>query len=387
MTDGANTWYQDFHFIPALLGNVDPAFVAANLPHVGSFDTATVDTYVDTYTAAGTFVSGLLTEMRNASLFVGTLSANSAAVISRTEPGPVNPSGTHVGYKYEFGYNPDAGEATAGIGQAEACIYVMATDLEPDVRIIEFGATGTVVIQDPTVVLQNQSQAAGWGDLSASNVDIATNITDQSTLINILNLFSPGTVTKDSDQGQPGTHDVQFFNDTATTEIYTTAFMPAVIKAGGSTAVQGTSSIAGWVMNGLIAWGLYGADLIKNFPSWLLGVEAVKDNLPSLSDLTELGQLTGINSQLISLNNSIDTIELDFTNAANSLDRIADALEAMQYQVEPEVPELDPPNLHNVVKDLAHQVELMTELRTTINLKAKGIQVDAFTGAVEGAGP
>lgn len=431
-----------WHFNPAIKGAFDPILIFD--PATGLFDQKVDAAHADwVYGLVGAvrfqnWVTGIAGTLVNSGLCGGTFSPNSCTVFLGTD-GPR--TGKVIALGHSLRYNPTAAEFTLGYqGIAASQMYAISFGGTDGHNILgnTSVATNVGVNATPQLVIQQGTSEAAWNNFQLSVDQIALEL-------NAVSLTSNKFVTNNIDLGggspatEPAVPDVklQVFNTPGelpkltdgTSPISSLTTLPALLFAGlgalGTLAAGlvgegiaallggtlGLASTAYGLLTSSVAGGVFAAEAttlpavisgvtpiaaLVSTPAVILGglatlgtaaaefltssvPAAIGANLPQLTHLSELASIQG----------TLSDLEVQAQAQTQALESIGDKLERLVNLLgsPPGDPD-DDAHMLNAIETLTNRIELLAETRQELTVSAKGVTVQAFTGAVvEGEWP
>ena len=360
-----------FAITGALLGTLDPAFLLSSDPWSTGWNVDDINfASYDAGNGASIFLEGVLVTIKALAAQAGSLITNAATDREFNEDAGSFFAGMNGYLTWVVQYDPTATEhADLGFQQVQLIKTIQPDDFPAGPVIIEGGGVaGIAVVNDPTVVIQGGSQTAGWNDLSVGVADIDVSIRESFTE-NYVNV-----VTNTGDLGEPGT----IVNEPAAPEVQVDVFnVPGALvpfASGGAVAWAELTTLAGIATGAIVSLGSFFHSLIASGFGSTIGVMS-----------TSLGHL----SELVPIKNAIVLSETRFldmvtkqTAIALDLERIADELEAIRPLLEQGADPENNPNLFDTISQCCEYLKLVAETRSELTVRAKGVEVDAWTGSI-----
>lgn len=359
----ADTITMRFHFNTSLKGTLDPILVYD--PSVGVFsgkpDAAAAD-FATTTSASrfNTWIKNLSGALFSAQLMDAAFGSESSGVFTGTD-GPR--SGLTVAYFHKFQYNPTANAFLQGIqGIVANLLYPVTFGGSDGHNVLGNASVGTNVGVDltPQVVVQQGTSDQNWNDFQASVTAIGVDI--RETAITNINL-----VTTVNDLGAPGAPS----NEPPVIEVDAPIFnIDGYIPAAVTTPalVTANTTLPAIFTTGMATLGHFLSTL-----SSLAVPQALYDGMQALLNMSEL---TRIANALEQIDSNTDSLSADLTAIALDFERLVNLLGSP-----PGDPD-DDAHILNALTDLSTNIELLAETRQELVLRAKGVEVEAFTGSV-----
>lgn len=352
-----------FHFNTALKGTLDPILVYD--PSAGVFSGKPDAAHADWAQSASasryqTWINNLSGALQSAQLLDANFTGQTATVFTGTD-GPR--TGLPVAYSHKFQYNPTANAFLQGIqGIVANLIYPVSFGGSDGHNVLGNASVGTNVGVDltPQVVVQQGSSDQNWTDFTASVTNVGVDI--RETAITNINI-----VTTVNDLGAPGAPS----NEPAAIDVDAPIFnVDGYIPAAVTTPalVTANTTLPAIFTTGMATLGHFLATL-----SSLAVPQALYDGMQALANMSEL---TRIANALEQIDSNTDSLSADLTAIALDFERLVNLLGSP-----PGDPD-DDAHILNALTDLSTNLELLAETRQELTLRAKGVEVEAFTGSV-----
>lgn len=420
-TTGGHTATSHYRYNPVLLGTLDPSIPYAVDTGMPQGVLASM-----TYAQAATWISrvGGLTAWRGsvmlslATACIGMAASIAGLTLTTTALSYTDGSraGGTLGLRMAFSYNPSAAELTAGINQLEAVrVGIFSDGADGTVNVSGDGASlGTAQVNVPIVQFQSAAAEDAWFEFTQAELEAAdfAGFTGANTVSHVDDLGEP-----DHPSTEPDPADARQLFDQASmlpVLVNTPGSWPALTGPGG--AAFALIVTAGYALSTIISTGIlsamnaaYGAisgaittslqlvgsnttDLVASSTTANENLANVKNSLDFLASNSASNALTSnledIKVAAEAIEQHLGTIVLhqasQVTNGAaqaGNLDRIADALEALVDLLDGDAGATPPvPGVLEVIQQAANSLQDVAELRNTLRIRAKGIEVEGTVG-------